>query len=675
MRVVTTFPRAVRRLEHVWIPMPDGCRLAARLWLPADAAAAPVPAVLEYLPYRKRDLTRTRDEPMHHWFAGHGYAAVRVDVRGTGDSEGTLADEYSEQELADGEAVIAWLAAQPWCTGAVGMIGKSWGGFNALQLAARRPPALRAVVSVCASDDRWRDDAHYMGGGLLNENLAWGAVLMTTAALPPDPALVGDGAREQWLARLDAAVCFPEIWLRHQRRDAYWRRGSVSEDFAAVGCPVYAVGGWADAYTSAIPRLLAGLRVPVKALVGPWAHRYPHNGAPGRPIGFLQEVRRWWDEWLAGIPTGVLDEPCYRVWMPEGTGGRWVAEDEWPAPRIAPRRWRLAPGALVAGDVAEARLEHASLQSVGLAAGEWCAFGGEGEGPGEQRDDDARSLTFDSAPLADRLEILGAPAVTLDLAVDRPQALVAVRLNEVRPDGASARVTYTVLDLAHRDGSAAPRPLEPGRRHTVRIVLRDVAHAFARGSRLRLAVSTAYWPVVWPAPEPVRLTVFTGASRLELPVRPPRADDRLRPFEAAETGPPAPYVERRPAHEERRLERDADGAVVCTVVREGGGVGQAGPGRLAEIDLDVEQTSRRRYRIRDDDPLSARVEVMERVSLARGGWRVGVETHAECSATRDAFRLRARLVAREGGRVVRERRWESDVPREGSGRPAQPPLP
>ena len=335
MRVVTAFPRAVREIEHCWIPLRDGRRLAARLWLPADAMDAPVPAILEYIPYRKRDLTRTRDEPMHRYFAGHGYAAARVDVCGAGDSDGVLLDEYHEQELEEGVAVIEWLAAQPWCTGAVGMMGKSWGGFNALQIAARRPDALRAIITVCSSDDRYADDAHYMGGCLLNENLTWGSVLQTLSALPPDPAVVGDGWRETWLARLRSEVLFPEVWLRHQRRDAYWRRGSVCEDFARITCPVYAIGGWADAYTNAVPRLLAGLRSARKGLVGPWSHNYPHDGAPGPAIGFLQEARRWWDHWLKGIDTGIMDEPAYRVWMQESAPpaswyaerfGRWVAK-------------------------------------------------------------------------------------------------------------------------------------------------------------------------------------------------------------------------------------------------------------------------------------------------------------------------------------------------------------
>ncbi len=290
MKVVAAFPRPVRRIEHCWIPLPDGCRLAARVWLPEDAETSPVPAIVEYIPYRKRDFTRARDEPMHHYFAGHGYAAVRVDVRGSGESDGVLLDEYAEQELADGVAVIDWIAARSWCTGSVGMIGKSWGGINVLEIAARRPPALRAIITVCGSDDRYADDAHYMGGCLLNENLTWGSMLLTSSALPPDPALVGERWRALWLARLDHAVLFPEVWLRHQRRDAYWRRA----DLERITCAVYAVGGWADAYTNAIPRLLAGLTAPRKGLIGPWAHVYPHGGSPGPAIGFLQEALRWW---------------------------------------------------------------------------------------------------------------------------------------------------------------------------------------------------------------------------------------------------------------------------------------------------------------------------------------------------------------------------------------------
>jgi uncharacterized protein len=164
-------------IENVFITLSDGCRVAARIWMPKGAEAAPVPAILEYIPYRKRDGTRTRDEQQHAYVAGHGYACVRVDLRGSGDSEGVLTDEYLDQELTDAEDVISWIAAQPWCAGSVGMMGISWGGFNALQVAARQPPALRAVITVASTDDRYADDVHYMGGCMLGDNLSWASTM------------------------------------------------------------------------------------------------------------------------------------------------------------------------------------------------------------------------------------------------------------------------------------------------------------------------------------------------------------------------------------------------------------------------------------------------------------------------------------------------------------------
>ena len=212
MSIVTTFPRAVRHIENLWIPLADGTRLAARLWLPEDADRDPVPAIVEYIPYRKRDYMRGRDQAMHPWFAGHGYAAVRVDMRGSGESDGVMLDEYTRQEHDDAVEVIAWLAAQPWCTGKVGMMGISWGGFNALQVAARRPPALKAIITLCSTDDRYADDIHYLGGCLLNDNLMWGTVMLIFSARPPDPAIVGADWRAAWLARLEANPFLPEIW-------------------------------------------------------------------------------------------------------------------------------------------------------------------------------------------------------------------------------------------------------------------------------------------------------------------------------------------------------------------------------------------------------------------------------------------------------------------------------
>ena len=228
MREVTSLPYAVRAGEQVRIKMSDGVRLMARIWRPTSSDDEPVPAVLEFIPYRHRDLTAWRDSIQHPYLAGHGYAAVRVDLRGSGDSEGLLRDEYLEQELTDAEEVLAWLATQPWCSGRTGMMGISWGGFNALQLAARRPPGLGAIVTACSTDDRYADDVHYMGGCLLSDNLSWASSMFAYNSCPPDPAVVGERWRDMWYERLTGSGLWLETWLRHQRRDSYWQHGSVS---------------------------------------------------------------------------------------------------------------------------------------------------------------------------------------------------------------------------------------------------------------------------------------------------------------------------------------------------------------------------------------------------------------------------------------------------------------
>src|SRR4051794_18965001 len=337
----------MRRVDHTWIPLSDGTRLAARLWLPDEE---PAPAILEYLPSRRGAISGARATPHHAYFAEHGYTGVRVDLRGSGDSDGLLEDEYLPQEQDDALEVIAWLAAQPWCSGEVGMIGISWGGFNGLQVAARRPPALKAVVTMCSTDDRYADDVHYVGGCVLGvDMLPWAATMLTLCAMPPDPAAVGDGWRATWLDRLDRATPMVEAWLGHQRRDAYWQHGSVCEDYAAIEAPVYAIGGWGDGYSNAVPRLLEGLPGSCKGLIGPWSHMFPQNGEPGPTIGFLQECLRWFDQHLKGIDTGIMDEPKLLAWMQDVVApaghhsvrpGRWVAEPAWPPPSV---QWRAPP--------------------------------------------------------------------------------------------------------------------------------------------------------------------------------------------------------------------------------------------------------------------------------------------------------------------------------------------
>jgi uncharacterized protein len=659
-RIRTDFPRRVREIEHGWITLADGCRLASRIWLPEDAEVDPVPAILEFLPYRKNDGTVVRDAQRQPYVAGHGYAAVRVDMRGTGESDGILTDEYTEQELDDAVEVIAWLAGQPWCTGVVGMWGISWGGFNSLQVAARRPPALKAIMTLCSTDDRYADDVHYRGGCVLaTDMLHWASSMATWNARPPDPRLYGDRWRETWLERLDRTPPFIEAWLAHQRRDAYWQHGSVCEAYSAIECPVYAVGGFADGYTNAVPRLLAGLSSPRKGLVGPWAHAFPDDAVPGPSIGFLQEALRWWDHWLKGVDTGVMDEPLLRVWMQDPVEprpmyaerpGRWVAEPAWPSPNVE-LVWQELP-------VEEPETIH-GVQSAGTEAGVWCSDGQSADLPADQRVDDALALVFDLEPVAERVELLGRPEVALHLASDRPQALVCVRLCDIAPDGTSGLVARGLLNLTHRESHQEPAQLEPGRRYEVRVPLDFTGQAIPAGHRLRVAVSPTYWPWAWPSPEPVTLTVF--AAGLQLPVRTPRPEDaELAPFGDPEHAPPLEVeaVASRPAG--RYLSRDLATGLVEQVFDWDLGGAQ----RFVLIDLLSEDSSHTVYSIVEGDPLSARVEFRASTGMARGDWRARAEVESTMSADGESFYVTTALSAFEGGARVFTRTWDFSFPRD-----------
>lgn len=707
---------SVRVVDPAWIPLSDGTRLCARIWRPEDAQQRPVPAILEYLPYRKDDVTAAADALVHPYFAARGYAAVRVDIRGSGDSDGVLSDEYSRQEGDDALEVIAWLARQPWCTGAVGMMGISWSGFNSLQVAARRPPALRAIITTCSSDDRYDNDVHYYGGLPLGYYLMpWSSVMLAFNARPPDPAIVGERWREMWLERLHNNPHLIEAWLAHQHRDEYWRGGSICEDYGAIECAVLAVGGWADAYVDAILRMLERLRCPRRAIVGPWGHQFPMEGAPGPAIGFLQEAVRWWDHWLKDEPTGVTDEPLLRAWMQEPARagrddhdrpGRWVAEEAWPRPEAPAQEVRLAldpsgsrggevhaggaasgsivhssasaaglaaggaasgsaspssPPAvgLIAAGAPRGSVAHSSPQTVGLAAGAWCAYGNPGDLPADQRAEDARSLTFDSALLAERVELLGQPVVELHVAADRPAAFVMARLCDVAPDGAATVITRGAMNLCHRDGRDAPRAVIPGETMRVAFTLKAVGYALAPGHRVRLALSTSYWPWLWPSPAPATITVHAG-SALRLPARAPRptADARVA-FAEPETAPPLDVEMLRARAPQLRTAHDAiAGRTELLMARDFNGA-QRLPSGLEYHDEDPVVFS-----IVDGDPLSARVECRRRITVRRPDWETRIEVIAVMTADADRYHVSSTLDVYEGDTRVHSAAHAAAIPRD-----------
>jgi len=552
------------------------------------------------------------------------------------------------------------------------MFGISWGGFNGLQVAAHRPRELKAVISLCSTDDRYADDVHYRGGAVLAlEMLSWGASMLSFNAIAPDREVAGPSWRDAWLERIDSVDPYEYEWLRHQRRDEYWKQGSVCEDYGVIECPVYAVGGWADGYSEAVLRLVAGLRPPSKGLLGPWSHSFPDDVEPGPAIGFLQECVRWWDTWLKGEETGMADEPALRVWMQEPVApaarhrerpGRWVAERAWPSPHIEQRRLHLGDSVLrTEPDNEDRRLEIPTDLLCGLDGGVWCADGGRADAAVDQRAEDGRGLGFTSAPLPERIELLGNARVELELESDRPVAQLTARLCDVAPDGASLLLTRGVLNLTHRESHEHPRSLDPGRRTRVVVELDAIAQAIPAGHRLRLALSPAYWPWLWPSPEPVTLAVHTADSVLVLPVRVPRPEDaELRPFDEPEAAPPVELETLEPDEGRRSLHRDiADGRTELTFDWATGG-----RYRLVDAGLVAACWASTTYSIIAGDPLSAEVRCRAATELARDGWDTRAVVNSVMSSDAARFRVRTELEAFEDGTRVRRREWSFETPRD-----------
>jgi putative CocE/NonD family hydrolase len=523
----------VRVVRDIRIPMRDGIRLAATLYMPE--APGPFPALLESLPYRKDDLYWPDSSPPHYYFAARGYVGVRLDLRGTGSSEGVSVDEYSEVEQDDTVEAIAWLAAQPWCTGGVGMFGISYGGFTSLQAATHAPPALRAIVPMHASDDRYTDDCHYAGGCLRDYDTGrYGNRMLGWNALPPDPEVVGPDWLAIWEDRLRNSEPWLLQWLRHQVDGPYWRSGSVRPDYARIQCPIFAIGGFRDGYVNAPLRLLRHCRGPVKVLIGPWPHQRPHAARPGPRIDWLREALRWWDHWLKGLDTGMLDEPPITIYVQDYdpprsirdlTSGYWRNEASWPpagaqtvafAPDLG---GELVPAPNDPGDPPTADRDWAAVPAVaeaGLAGGIFSAGGVPFGLPLDQRADEGRSLVYTSAPFTAPLEVAGQPRLRLRLDADAPVAVLVAKLCDVAPDGTSALVTRGILNLTHRASHGQPAAVVPWRAEDVEVDLDCTAWRFVPGHRLRLDLAAADWPTVWPTPAPAPLRVAPSCCRIEL---------------------------------------------------------------------------------------------------------------------------------------------------------------
>lgn len=636
--------------------MEDGARLAARLFLPDEL---PAPVVVDALPYRMDDLTASYVGEYERLCEEGGFAVCRIDLRGTGSSEGIALDEYHPQEQADLCEAIAWLAGQEWCTGRIGMYGTSWGGFNSIQVAMERPPALHAIAPIFASDDRYTDDVHYMGGVLRALDLVdWVLYMAACNVLPPVPAVYGDGWREEWLRRIEGTKPWLLRWLEEQVDGPYWRHGSLRPRYDRITCPTMIVAGWADGYTNIALRGYEAMSCPRRVIIGPWAHMSTASSTPGPRIDLVPELIRWFARWLRDERNGIDEEPPIAVFTRRSTRpeaelaemrGEWRSEPTWPAERLRSTVWQPE------GDEVD---RITVVGDVGIAAWISCAGKPPWTLPEDQSEDDARSLAYEWEPLDDELEVLGHPRVRLTVTSPHPVAFVSAKLCDVFPDGTSALVSRGILNLTHRAGREDPQPLEPGVPAPVEIELEATSWTFEQGHRVRLALAGADWPNTWPPPQGGELEIARSSVELELPVLeggvalspptfappPPTSDD------ADETGDEQlPVI--------RRVERDSGETRVFT---------SYGSAYRSPFDARVEERYDGEVGVSTEDPGNAWVRATSRYRIAWPEAVVATEARLDLRSDAETYHVVVDVVAEEegGGGIGRvERRFERTIPR------------
>lgn len=644
-------------VSHERLRMPDGVELAVTFWRPVPRDSAErFPVLLEYLPYRKDDSFYRRDYPLYEYFVRRGYIMAKVDIRGTGGSQGRLPPrEYSDVELSDADEIIAQLARLPGASGAVGMWGISWGGFNALQVAMRRPPALKAILALHASDDLFHDDVHYIDGVLHVDPYA--LEIDHENGLPPTPDYPLDSA--YFADRFDA-----EPWiftyLRHDRDGDFWRQGSLRFSPERITIPVYLIGGLHDGYRDTVLRLLESLKVPVKAEIGPWEHDWPDNGIPGPNYEWRARAVQWWDHWLKGRDTGLLREPRLLLfqragYLPSDTisllPGRWRFTD-WPIPGT---RWlTLRPaggGRLVAEHAPRGTDSLRYVPDAGWAAGDWW-----GDPTGDMRPDDAGSLVYDGPPLRKALVLAGFPRAELTVSTSAPLANWTVRLEDVAPTGEVSLVTGAAINGTQIRSRLSPRRLVPGRRERITLDLHFTTWTFRPGHRVRLAVSNAQFPMLWPTPFAMTTTLDTGgdaALRLPLVPAPGPAPDLPVP-EPRVTAPDARSIgpEEGAAH---RVLTDLHGDSTTVELREPDGYA------IGDRQLRIAETER--WTVRRDRPAEARFLGQETHRIQLPGRLLELETRMDIRSDERFLHVRFGRKIGENGGVVRQRVWEDSVGR------------
>jgi putative CocE/NonD family hydrolase len=674
----------VAALRDLRIPVSDGLELSANLWLPEPLPGGEgprtFPAILEMIPYRKDDWRAASDQSRGEWLAARGFALCRLDIRGTGSSPGIALDEYTARETRDGHDVVEWLAAQSWCNGKVGMWGISYGGFTSIQVALLRPPHLAAIVPMMATDDRYTDDVHYIGGCATVSELSQYAVSMVGMnAMPPRPEFRGAAWAEEWRQRLDETPIWLFEWLRRQHDGPYWRQGSLAPGYDRLTTPTFLIGGWMDEYVDPVLRMLERcVNAPRKALIGNWVHSTPDEAYPGPNVDWYHEMVRFFDHWLKGVDNGVMDEPALVAFrhdwaepepFPRAWPGEWLAEPGWPPADLAERVLHLASGDLpLAGRLADGAPAEPTVErfrhraTIGTRAGLSWGAGGQPNGVARDlRPDDALVPTFTSEPLAADLDVVGFPVAVLRWESPVPVATAVVRLENVAPDGTPFQVSAGMLNLTHRDSHERPQALPIGDPVEVRVALRSTAHRFPTGHRIRVAVSSAAWPVVWPSPFPAEYALHLGGpegSRVILPVLPAGHEGDALP--AFKTTPPGlrevgSYRGDPPAW--RVVEDVIDGSVTVET-------SEFGEATLPDGRTTLYTGERLEMTARDADPAHARMHNEVVYRLRDDGSEILIEASGTIRTTATDFHMNVGLRVTLDGAPFFERGWLETIPRQ-----------
>ena len=656
------------KITEVQIKMSDGIKLAADIYWPTGADKKNrFPVLLEYTPYRK-DESRARNYSLYSYFLEQDYLVVRVDMRGTGNSEGvTIPYEYSDIELDDGEEIIDWLSKQEWSTGSIGMFGISWGGFNSIQMAMRNPPALKAFVALMATEYLYQEDVHYMDGIMHTDSWMMSNDLYNT--LPGAPDFKMD---EEWVKNRFNVKPSVYTYMRQQRDGAFWDRASAKDQYEKIRIPGYHIGGWYDAYRNSLPRMLENVQAPVKAMIGPWDHYFPHNAWPEPQIEWREEAVRWFDQWLKGIDTGILNEPDFAVYVRnyhppdpslDRVDGFWRWEDDWPINRIENQIWYAHGDHSLSNDPAESDM-HSMVYKPSM--------GVEGGGPTmwwgsvlpDQQPMDEFSLVYDSEKLDAPLEILGRPITRINVSADAPRANWVVRVSDVAPDGQVTQVAGAGFNGTHRNSAREPSDIIPGEEFDLSIELHFTSWVFPKGHKIRVSISNAQWPMFWPTPFNMESMLKIGGetgARINLPIVPsekkykpsfkrPSPSPTLSDYKVLDSGNITGYAAI------NTIKHDPDTGEAYGMATNTGATQY--PWGIERFEEEIE------HRTSDDNPANTSVIGRYKITEELEDRTLDFEQNVEFKSDKENFYLTFHRWVSINGELYKEKVWQEVIPRD-----------